>query len=902
MDSTAHLMNRKTAWLGGIVVFIISFLVYVDTIAPTTSFWDCGEFIACSKILGVMHPPGAPLYMLIGRCLTMLPFVKDIGLRVNLFSAFVSAATVLLTFLIIVQLIQRWRGKAQNWEDRWIIYGGGILGALAFAFTDSFWFNAVEAEVYAFSMLFTALVVWLALLWGERSEKAGSLLLIYLIFYLFGLAVGVHLLNILAFPFVLLIAYFHHNQLVRRLLLLLFVQAAVPITLYVILFQFDTAGMYYHQIVAHQQKASAFLLRFGLIWTVATLIFIFIKDRRVFNAWWVIPILGVLAYAIYFVIYIRANLQPPINENNPSTLKAMMDYLARKQYGTEDILLTFIHRKAEFWTYQIQKMYIRYFGWQFIGQGVLYDARDRIVEIISFKGLYGLPFFLGIWGAIHHFSKDWKRATAVLVLFILTGIAIIVYLNQPDPQPRERDYSYVGSFFAFALWIGIGAASLFEWIVDVCKGRKSIQKVAFVFCSLLIFIAVPLNLFAYNYRSHNRSGNYVAYDYSLNMLESCEPNAILFTNGDNDTFPLWFLQEVYHIRQDVRVVNLSLLNTPWYIQQLRDVAPKIPINWSDEMVKEVGPIGWKERKVSIPVPPQVVQNLKEENPSLQSQVQSEIVFTLKPTFRTSGGGGIRVQDQMVLEILNAVQWKRPVYFAVTVSETNQINLEPYLRMDGLTFKVLPYKTPKIDPRILEEKLFQTYQYRGLNNPKIYFNRSIIRLLQNYRSAFHQLALFYIRKGDKEKAVSVLEKMEQIIPDEVIPYSSELSALWLEDMSRQAGLTNRLDQRLKHVLPGRILSRQERFQLAGYYTHVFKNYSQAEKKILKLVQKNPDDVEALSFLIRIYDMAKTYDKAVLVLENWLTRHQDPGAEKELARYRKLAAESEKSYVQSDSSIQ
>ena len=217
MEETKNLDNRRLQWLLGGLVFVISFAVYLRTLAPTTSFWDCGEFIACSRILGVMHPPGAPLYLLIGRILTLIPFVKDIGLRVNLFSAFISATTVVFTFLVIVQLIRRWRGEARGWEDRLIVYGSAVFGALAFAFTDSFWFNAVEAEVYALSMFFMAAVVWLALYWGERSEKAGSMLLIFLIFYLFGLAAGVHLLNVLAFPFVLLIAFFHHNRSVRRL-------------------------------------------------------------------------------------------------------------------------------------------------------------------------------------------------------------------------------------------------------------------------------------------------------------------------------------------------------------------------------------------------------------------------------------------------------------------------------------------------------------------------------------------------------------------------------------------------------------------------------------------------------------------------------------------------------------
>ncbi|MCK4816342.1 DUF2723 domain-containing protein, partial [bacterium] len=288
INPETRLLNRRIHYLFGGLVFFISLIVYFRSVAPTTSFWDCGEFIACSNILGVMHPPGAPLYLLIGRLMTMSPFFGDIGLRVNLFSVVISALTVFLAYLIIVQLIRRWRGDARTWEDRLIIFVSGAFGALAFAFTDSFWFNAVEAEVYAFSMFFTALVVWLALLWGERSQKEGNLLLIFFIFYMFSLATGVHLLNILVFPFVLLIAYFHENRTVRRLLLLLFVQAAVPLLLSVIFFQFDM-NQFSGDFREIQANASKFLKIFGLIWVVVTLIYMYNKDKKVFNSWWVIP-------------------------------------------------------------------------------------------------------------------------------------------------------------------------------------------------------------------------------------------------------------------------------------------------------------------------------------------------------------------------------------------------------------------------------------------------------------------------------------------------------------------------------------------------------------------------------------------------------------------------------------
>ncbi|MFH1943943.1 MAG: DUF2723 domain-containing protein [bacterium] len=888
MDSETKRLNWRMSAIGGGFVFLISFIVYFRSVAVTTSFWDCGEFIACSRILGVMHPPGAPLYLLIGRVLTMLPFFKDMGLRVNMFSVLVSAATVLLTYLIIVQLIQRWRGEAKSWEDRLIIYLSGVFGAMAFAFTDSFWFNAVEAEVYAFSMLFTALVIWLALYWEERSEKAGSILLIFFVFYMFGLATGVHLLNILAFPFVLLIAYFHDNQTVKRLLLLIFIQAAVPFFLYVTFFQFNPTSKSFEQMLAHQQKAWNFMLWFGVIWVGVSLVYVYFKDRSVFLVWWVIPALVVLGYSLYIAIYIRAGLKPPINENDPSTFKAMMDYFGRKQYGDQSMLLTFLHRQADFWHYQIQMMYTRYFGWQFIGRGITLDAQDRIVEILSLRGLYGLPFVVGLWGAVHHFYKDWKRAVAVLVLFFLTGYAVILYLNQPDPQPRERDYSYVGSFFAFALWIGIGMAGALEWISDALKGKKMLKKAAFSLAGLLLFIAVPLNLYAFHHKSHSRAGDYVAWDYSYNILESCEPDGIIFTNGDNDTFPLWYLQEVEGIRKDVRVVNLSLLNTPWYIKQLRDLEPKVPLNLSDNVIDTLFPIAWESKKVSIPVPENVIEELKPTLDSIEVKSLSRgMTFTLNPTF--ANNTGLRVQDRMILRILQVNQWKRPVYFAMTVSTDNKMGLEPYFRMDGLAFKIMPYEVRQLDKDRLRTNLLEKFRYRGLNDPHVYFNVDVLKLLQNYRSTYMELARHYLNEGKKDEALFILDEMSKRMPQEVIPYSDERLAVVVASLYKSAGRSGEIEERIKHVIPGRLLSSEDRVLLADYYAQILQDWTRAEEMYRQIIRENPSEVHAYSGLFQTYSMSRQYDKGIALLEQWLLGHPgDAGAKKELEEMKRLAA--------------
>ena len=883
MDSATQKLNQKAHWLTGGFVFLVSLLTYMRTVAPTTSFWDCGEFIACSKILGVMHPPGAPLYLLIGRIMTMFPFVKDIGLRVNLFSVFISAITIWLTYLIIAHLIRRWRGQPRTWEDRLILFGSAAFGAIAFAFTDSFWFNAVEAEVYAFSMFFTAIVVWLALYWGEHSEDQNSIAYIILIFYLFGLAIGVHLLNLLAYPVILLIAYFHHNITVKRLLMLIFLQALVPISLYVLFFQFDPAKMNYNQIVSHQANATHFLYIFGAIWLGITLIYMYFKDRYVFKIWWIIPGLVVIAYSTYLVIYLRANLHPPINENDPSTFQGMMDYLARKQYGTEDLMLTFMARHADFWDYQIQKMYTRYFGWQFIGQGEIYDQRDFILEIISFKGLWGLPFFVGLWGAVHHFFRDWKRALAVFVLFFVTGYAIIIYLNQPDPQPRERDYSYVGSFFAFALWIGVGMAGILEWISDLMKNRSKLKLPVQIAVTVILLIVVPVNMFAFNFDSHDRSGNYVAFDYSYNMLETCEPNGIIFTNGDNDTFPLWFLQEVYQIRKDVRVVNLSLLNTDWYIKQLRDEEPKIPIGLSDERIENLAPTGWKTQEVFIKIPQDIQDSLRAQLNSEGIQISDKIKFTVRPSIGSGDNGGLRVADLMVLRILQACEWRRPIYFAVTVSGDNMVGLDSYFRMDGLAFKILPYEVRDVDAAVLETNLLEKYQYRSLQDPDVYINRTSLRLMGNYRSAFMQLAGKYLQDGKNDEAIRIMDEMGKYFPPEKVPFYSERTALAIADLYERAGKDISVEELSKYMVPNSLVSSDEKLMLAQFHAMNFQNWGRAEELATSVLKDNPREARAYQLLLHVYRSTKQYAKAIDLMEDWLRyiNPNDQSAKDEIA---------------------
>lgn len=890
-------LNKRIHVFSAVGVFLLSLITYLRSVAPTTSFWDCGEFIACSQTLSVMHPPGAPLYLLIGRIMTLLPFVSDTGLKVNLFSVLVSAATVLFTYLIIVKLIKRWRGEAKSWEDRVVIYVSGIFGSLAFAFTDSFWFNAVEAEVYAFSMFFTALVIWLAMYWEERSERSGSILIILFIFYLFSLATGVHLLNILAFPFVFLIAFFHENETVKRLLLLLAIQIGVPILLYMLFYQYDPSQIRgYNEMIAHQDRAGSFLKWFGLIWLVITLIYMYNKDKKVFKIWWVIPVIFLIGYSLYLVIYIRANLDPPINENSPKTLQAMGDYLNRKQYGEQSMLLTFLHRQAEFWSYQINFMFNRYFAWQFIGKGTTLDYHNRITEVISFRGLYGLPFLLGLWGAIHHFTKDKKRAIAVLVLFIMMGYAIIIYLNQPNPQPRERDYSYVGAFFAYALWIGVGFAGFCEALESFLSKKQKLKKIGLILCSIVLFAAVPINMYAFNHHSHSRQGNYVAWDYSYNLLQSCKDDAIIFTNGDNDTFPLWYLQEVEGIRKDIRVVNLSLLNTPWYIKQLQNHEPKIPLKMSEEQIDNISYVRWKTKQFSISVNNQTrkeeLERLQNKNRNVSfSDIPKQMVFALSPTFPESQPQVLRVQDIMVLRILELVNWRRPIYFAVTVARENLLGLERFLRMDGLAYKVVPFSgRSNIKPEILSQNLLEKFQFRNLNNPEVYYNDDTINLLQNYRSAFIQLAYAYVTDNKREEAKETLEAMSRVIPSKVIPYTHKALALRAADLYSRVGMEPEAEQQLLHFKDDVKITEAERAIMHSQTAQGMHDWEKAEAILLEVYQTSPNNTDIISELLRLYELSKQYDKEIELLNDLLQRYPNaPALKEKLEAIKKLQAQ-------------
>lgn len=858
-------MEKLNRIIAGII-FVFTMVIYTLTVAPTVSFWDCGEFIACSYKMAVPHPPGAPLYLLVGRFFTLLPFSEDIAFRINMISVFSSAVTVMLLYLTIVHLIRQWKGQLVEKSDWYIAIFSGVIGALSFAFSHSFWFNAAEAEVYAPSMLFTAIIVWLIMVWASKPDEPGNDRYLLMIAYMIGLSIGVHLLNILALPFITMVYYYKRYEFnAKSFGIMTAITGVIMIAVYpgmvkwipLLALNFGAVGLALLFIV----------IIFATFWAIN-------NHKHLLSFIFLSIFLITIGYSSYATIFIRSNLNPNIDENNPETVENFIKYINREQYGEHSILDRKNVWKTSpngrqydstfdfFWNYQVKKMYVRYFLWQFVGL-------DKNETDWSFKQLLGIPFFLGLIGIYWHFRRDPKYALAVLALFFMTGFAIILYLNQPDPQPRERDYSYVGSFFAFAIYIGLGYAGVIDMIKTTMakKGEKLKLSTAYLIFILLLLIA-PLNMLYANFDSHNRTGNYVAWDYSYNMLMSCEANAILFTNGDNDTFPLWYLQEVDGIRTDVRIVNLSLLNTDWYIKQLRDMEPKVPMRMNDMELGRLGLMPWKTQTVTVDVPNRVAEQFYSDYsssfPVSNVTLPDKISFVVEPALNTRYGPMLRTQDYMILNIITANRWKRPIYFAVTVPRSNMVSgLTNYMRMDGLVMKIVPFKNWVISPSRIEENLTQKYQYRGLNDKSVYYNDNIKNLLQNYRSGYIQLAEYYLKNGDNDKMLDLLREMDVNVDPTVIPWTSRAMRV-VDDAFKIAADTSLLDSIASQYTDYRDL------QILGRQLLNIEKVNQSIPVLESAFERNPADPRSIGLLIRAYEISGQYEKAIAPLEAWIEK--------------------------------
>jgi hypothetical protein len=719
--------NALHRWIG-VSVFLLTLGTYIKTMAPAVSFWDCGEFIATSYILGVPHPPGSPLYVLLGRLFSMVP-LSDVAVRITFMSALSSALAVWCVYLSTLALGRRALGGHSlkpfgDHRDIGLI-AGAVVAALSLAFSYTQWFNATEAEVYGYSIFFTCFGLWLILYWegtGHGSQNDRWLLFIA---YLFGLGGGLHLLCLLTIPALAILAWFADQQL-RRLMLQLAAFAVL-------------AGL--AMALLGSGLAPKLLIVAGL---GGLIYYLYDRDRRACYLLLGVVLLFALGDSTYTALYIRSGLNPAIDENDPETWKAFLSFINREQYGSESMLLSMLTPRAErayqFWDQQM-KYFFQQFPFPLFERAVMF--RKATGNTPHEVAVSLLPYALGLIGLLWQAKRDWRRFAAVLSIFVIMGFGLSFYLNMPDPQPRERHYVFGGMYLAFALWIGLGWTAIIEAL------RQHLVRVhALVLVGVALFgLLLPAGIFAKLYHIEDRSGDYIAHDYAHNLLQSCDPNSILFTNGDNDTFPLWYLQEVEEVRTDVRVVNLSLLNTNWYIKQLRDREPKIDIRYDDQFID------------SVLTDTQEVDIYRRYWGEPKTLSVNGLEWEMRDY---SGYNVLRVQDVMVLKTIEWNEWEKPIHFALTVPTSNRIGIDNYLTLTGMTLTLNKLQGQSIDQERTEDLLFNIFKLRSILDPNVYKDENTARLLGNYRAIFAFLSEHYESTGQAEPMKHLMQWSEENI--------------------------------------------------------------------------------------------------------------------------------------------
>jgi hypothetical protein len=798
-------------------VFIASIAVYLKTLPPTIVFWDVSEHCTASYFLQVQHPPGSPLLTLVLRVAAMLPLSADIGVRMILFNVFASCAVIVLLYLITVRFMLMWRSQPATVIDAMEVYGSAAVGALALAFSTTFWFNTIEVETRNTSLLFTALIIWLVLIWYEKAEEKHSDLYLLMITFLVGLTAGIHIHGLLGFVVAILLVYLRfYPKTLREFLFSTDIIKFGVVAVLIFMVAYPGIVKWFPSMLdsdvfgIHSQLWIGVAL--GLV--VAAAYFVWYstkKNNRLLNIAALSFLFILLGYSIYATIVIRANAGTPMNQNDPSTLRRLVAYLEREQYGETplmnrrfslepDKLESFKKYTSDWdymWNYQIKHMYWRYIAWNFIGrESDVQDADWR------FSQLYGIPFIVGLIGLYYQWKKHQKTAFVMSVFFVLTGLALAIYFNMQEPQPRERDYFFVYSVFAFCVWIGIGTLAIVE---EVRQRLSAMNKPVIVYGAFaLLILLVPGNMLRTNYKPMNRSGHYLAWDYSYNLLQSVEKDAILITAGDNDTFPLWYLQDVEGIRRDVRIVNLSLGNMDYYIKQLKHMRPygakPVPISLPDDQIEGIQPMVYQTQMINIPIPkfaaegrstPRLKGEGGEVDPAERVAVDT-MKFVMPATLKFGNTSALRVQDILVFDIVRSSQWERPVYFAITAGgDDSKIGLRDYLEMEGLAYKLVPHRRQAYWAAVNEEKtraqLFtdvkqpskeQAYGclWRGLQDSTVTFDENQRRMISSYRQPFYTLSLYLSNvKNKPEEMSAVLDRMEQVIPRRIHPMDFRIKA-------------------------------------------------------------------------------------------------------------------------------
>ena len=803
--------HKRINRLAALAVFVVTLLTYLYTLPPTVVFWDVPEHCAASYLLQVQHPPGSPLLVIVMRVASMIPLFSDIAVRMHFINALASAFVVTLLYLITVRVILLRHALPEATFDRIAVYGSAAIGALALTFSTTFWFNATETETRNTSLLFTALIIWLALRWHEEYEEPHSDAYLLLITFLVGLTTGIHIHGLMGFSVAILVVYFrfYKHSLKQFIFSTDIIKFGVVASL--IFFSAYPAIVKWYPSMLNGEV-------FGIttdLWVVLAvvlplaalyLLYYSIKNqKRILNIAALSFLFILLGYSIYAVVYIRSNANPPINEDDPSTLKRLVQYLEREQYGETPLLQRRWSNEPDkmeyfknytsdgdyFWRYQINHMYLRYFGWNFIGKEDDWQGAG-----VRFAQLFGIPFLIGLIGFFYHWKIDPKMAFIMTIYFVLTGFALAIYFNMQQEQPRERDYFFVYSFFGFCLWIGMGTLAIVNYLEQ--KLKEQYARIGGYCVLAAAFVFVPANMLRTNIHPSSRAGHYLAWDYAYNLLQSTEKDAILITNGDNDTFPLWYLQDVEGVRRDVRVICLSLANTDWYIKQLKNTEPfgakKVPISMTDDQITGIQPVQYEPQMFSLPVPRSAEEGWDSSNTNLQgadialqysrgSEIVDTVKFVMPATLQFGNIKALRVQDILVFDIIRTNRWQRPIYFATTGGDDSKIGLQDHMEMRGLAMKLVPRKIRTfwegVDEQILRKQLMtdvktpvQTpsfgFRWRGLQDPTVHFDENQRRLIMNYRQAFLSLTVYLTNiKHESAGAVATLNRMEQVLPHSII---------------------------------------------------------------------------------------------------------------------------------------
>lgn len=931
-------LNNLLGWLSA----VIATLVYVLTVEQTVSWWDCGEFIASAYKMQIVHQPGAPLFLMVENLFSNLAFGDrmHIAYWMNIGSAVCSGLTILFLFWTITALGRKvYLGNTDKstkaGTTEWLVLAAGVVGALAYAFTDTFWFSAVEAEVYAMSSLCTAVVFWAILKWDAHADEPGADKWLVLIAYVMGLSIGVHLLNLLVIPAIAVVIYFKRAKTVtstgavKALLLgvvvLAFIlwgviQYTIKLAAYFDLFFVNSLGLGFGTGIAGFGVLLVGGLVYGIYYSIK-------KAKPLLNIAFVCVAFILFGYSSFAMIMIRAKASPTLNNSNPDNAFTFLSYLNREQYGDEPLFKgrffdakpnsvedgkdvyrkdgdkyvvakrtsnytydketlfpriysekgghpdyyreflglapnqapTFADNLKFFFGYQIGHMYGRYFLWNFAGRqndqqghgshsegnwisGIkpidqfLVGGQQALSTSIksdpSRNTYFFLPLIIGLVGAFWHFGKRQRDAGVVGLLFFFTGIAIVLYLNQTPLQPRERDYAYAGSFYAFSIWIGLGVLGIADFL------RKWVNaKTAAYLATGLGVIGGPVLLIAQNYDDHNRSEKFLGRDMARNYLESCAPNAILFSYGDNDTYPLWYVQEVEGFRTDVRVVNLSLLSADWYMRQMLEKvndADALPINIDKELIKDGvrDVIYFQDLGVEQHVPIQdLMKIMLSDNQQNKAQLQSGEYVNILPTKKmelaidkqavlankvvpkewesaivdtmkwTYSLNHVSRAELSILAILANNNWKRPVYFTLTTPEENYIGLDRYLVSEGFTSRLMPIDMglKEGDPSAIAN-VEQTYtnimtKFKWGNiNKASYLDPDSYRYISMYVGTLYgQTAKQLLDMGDKDHARKLVVNAYENMPKRAYLMSEVMSYIGLIEVMYKTGETEKANE-------------------------------------------------------------------------------------------------------------